>query len=154
MSVYNNKKHLKTAWVSRGSQTIIKKPWGHEETWTGFNGVHGKILFIDKEKKTSLKFNKMKTEVLLLRKGSVEVLFGNECSLDDSVGNPLQTEILQPGDALLVQSCSPYRIIALEDSEIIEIGNHLSDSPVRVLDDYGRESEGIDDLLEAISEYT
>ena len=96
----------------------------------------------------------MKTEVLLLRKGSIEVLFGNEVSMDDPVGYPLQTETLQPGDALLVQSCCPYRIIALKDSEIIEIGNHISDQPIRVKDDYGRESEGIDNLLEAISEHT
>ena len=154
MSTYKSKKHLKTAWVSRASKTIVKKPWGREEVWSGFNGIHGKILFIDKEKKTSLKFNKAKTEVLLLRKGSVEVLFGNECSFDDPVCNPLQTEILHPGDALLVQSCSPYRIIALEDSEIIEIGNHFSDHPIRVLDDYGRESENIEHFLEAISEYS
>ena len=61
---------------------------------------------------------------------------------------------MEPGDALLVQSGCPYRIIALEDSEIIEIGNHSGDKPVRVVDDHGRESEDIEDLLEAISEYT
>ena len=141
MSTYKSKKHLKTAWVARSSQLTTQKPWGHEESWSGFNGIHGKILFIDKDKKTSLKFNKMKTEVLLLRKGSVEVLFGNEISLDDPVGYPIKTEILQPGDALLVQSCCPYRIIALENSELIEIGNHLSDHPVRIDDDYGRAIE-------------
>ena len=154
MSTYKDRKHIKTGWISRSSQTETKKPWGREETWVGFNGIHGKILFIDKDKKTSLKFNKMKSEVLLLRSGSVEVLFGNECSFEDPVGNPLQTGILKPGDAFLVQSYSPYRIIALEDSEIIEIGNHISDNPVRVKDDYGRESENIEDLLEAISEHS
>ena len=30
------------------------------------------------------------------------------------------------------------RISAIEDCEIIEIGDHLSDNPVRIEDDYGR----------------
>ena len=149
---YKNKKHLKTAWVTRSSQSITQKPWGHEESWSGFDGIHGKILFIDEGKKTSLKFNKMKSEVLLLRKGSVQVIFGNECSFSDSVGNPFESAILLPGDALLVQSCSPYRIIALKDSKIIEIGNHMSDPSIRVVDDYGRESEDITDLLDAVGD--
>ena len=151
---YSSKKHLKSAWVTRGKDAIITKPWGTEKIWSGFNGVHGKILSVTKGKKTSLKFHKIKTEVLYLMHGKVEVLFGNESSFIDPVGNPLQTEILQPGDALLVQSCCPYRIVALEDSEIIEIGNHNSDRPVRVLDDYDRASDGVEDLLEAISEHT
>ena len=154
MTTYSSKKHLKTAWVARNSQQATEKPWGREESWSGFNGIHGKLLFIDKGKQTSLKFNNLKVEVLLLKKGKIEVLFGNESSFKDPIANPLQTEILKPGDALLVQSCCPYRIIALENSEIIEIGNHNSDKPVRVLDDYGRESENIEDLLEAISEPT
>jgi mannose-6-phosphate isomerase-like protein (cupin superfamily) len=154
MTAYNSKKHLKTAWVARNSQQTTEKPWGHEESWSGFNGIHGKILFIDKGKKTSLKFNNLKVEVLLLKKGKIEAHFGNESSFIDPVANPMKKEILNPGDALLVQSCSPYRIIALENSEIIEIGNHNADKPIRVLDDYGRESEDIEDLLEAISEYT
>jgi hypothetical protein len=154
MTAYNSKKHLKTAWVARNSQQTIKKPWGHEESWSGFDGIHGKLLFIDKDKKTSLKFNNLKVEVLLLKKGKIKVLFGNESSFIDPIANPLETEILYPGDALLVQSCSPYRIIALENSEIIEIGNHNADKPIRVLDEYGRESEDIEDLLEAISAHT
>ena len=154
MTVHNSKKHLKSAWVTRGKDAVVTKPWGTEKIWSGFNGVHGKILSVNKGKKTSLKFHKLKTEVLYLTSGKVEVLFGNESAFSDPIVNPLQTEILHPGDALLVQSACPYRIIAIEDSEIIEIGNHSSDKPVRVLDDYNRESEGIEEMLEAISEHT
>ena len=151
---YSSRKHLKTAWITRSRDLVTTKPWGKEKAWSGFGGVHGKILSVDKGKRTSLKFHKLKTEVLYLTSGKIEVLFGNECAFSDPVANPLKVEILEPGDALLVQSCCPYRIIALEDSEIIEIGNHSGDKPVRVVDDHGRESEDIEDLLEAISEYT
>ena len=154
MTRYNTKKHLKTAWITRGKDEIVVKPWGTEKVWSGFNGVHGKLLFIDKGKKTSLKFHKIKTEVLFLKTGKVQVIFGNESTFTDNIANPLQKEILLPGDALLVQSGCPYRIIALENSEIIEIGNYNSDKPVRVLDDYGRESDDVENLLEVISEHT
>jgi mannose-6-phosphate isomerase-like protein (cupin superfamily) len=151
MTTYSTKKHLKSAWITRRKDVIVAKPWGTEEIWSGFGGVHGKILSVSKGGRTSLKYHKLKTEVLYLMSGKIEVLFGNESSFIDPVVNPLETEILYPGDALLVQSDCPYRIIALEDSEIIEIGNHSSDKPVRVLDDYGRESEGIESILESIS---
>tara|TARA_R110001583_G_scaffold31043_2_gene106527 strand:+ start:12414 stop:12875 length:462 start_codon:yes stop_codon:yes gene_type:complete len=151
---YNSKKHLKTAWITRGKDEIVTKPWGTEKVWSGFGGIHGKILTVCKGKRTSLKFHKVKSEVLYLTTGKIKALFGNEASFSDPVANPLQTKILQPGDALLVQSDCPYRLIALEDSEIIEIGNYSSDKPIRVLDDYERESEDIKDLLEAISEHT
>ena len=152
MTTNDFKKHKKSAWVSRGKSGIVEKPWGFEKIWTGFNGIHGKILFVEKGKKTSLKYHKIKAEVLYLTKGSIEVVFGNESSLTDPIVNPLETEILFPGDTLLVQSSCPYRIIALEDSEIIEIGNHSSDKPIRVLDEYGRESDNAENLVEAIKD--
>ena len=154
MTEFDGKKHLKSAWVVKAKDNIVEKPWGQEKAWSGFNGVHGKIVCVKKGERTSLKFHKLKTEVLYVTKGSVEVLFGTEASFTDPVANPLKTDTLYPGDALLVQSDCPYRIIALEDTEIIEIGNHSSDKPVRVLDDYGRESDGIENLLEVISEHT
>ena len=154
MTKYESKKHLKSAWVSREKGNYEDKPWGKEKTWAGFSGVHGKLLYIDKDKKTSLKFHNQKSEVLFLKAGKVKVIFGNESAFVDPVANPLQTEILEPGDALLVQSSCPYRIIALENSEIIEIGNHSSDKPIRVADEYGRESENVEDLARIISEHT
>jgi mannose-6-phosphate isomerase-like protein (cupin superfamily) len=153
MTIHNSKKHLKSAWVTRGKDCTITKPWGTEKAWSGFNGVHGKILFISKGKRTSLKYHKLKTEVLYLTSGNIKVLFGNESSFEDPVANPLQEAILHPGDALLVQSCCPYRIIGLENSEIIEIGNYNSDKPIRVLDDYDRASEDIENLIEAVKEH-
>ena len=63
MTTYSSKKHLKTAWVARKSQQTTEKPWGYEESWSGFNGIHGKILFIDKGK-IGLKVTSVKTVTL------------------------------------------------------------------------------------------
>jgi hypothetical protein len=151
---HKSKKHLKSSWVSKKGMTITDKPWGTEKSWGGFSGIHGKFLFIKKNKRTSLKFNKLKTEVLILRVGKIEVIFGNEASLTDSIENPLETSVMDAGDTLFVQSCCPYRITALEDSEIIEIGDHIGEKSIRIIDDFGRESNDIDNFVEVLSEHT
>ena len=88
---YESKKHLKSAWVSRSKDNYEDKPWGKEKTWTGFSGVHGKLLYIDSGKKTSLKFHSQKSEVLFLKAGKIKVIFGNESSFTDPVACPFAT---------------------------------------------------------------
>ena len=128
---------FKTAWVSKGS-SVHEKPWGYETRWTGFSGIHGKTLFMRAGCRTSLKYNSRKTEVLMLRSGEAEVTFGNENTIENPDLYPYRTEALSPGESLLVQSCCPYRIKAITDCEIFEIGDNSQDTPVRISDDYGR----------------
>ena len=135
----SSKKHVKSSWISRHDQSqTVEKPWGHETTWSGFKGVHGKTLFIKAGMRTSFKYHQLKTEVLFLRSGKATVLYGTECSLSDPKGHPLKTDTLGEGDSLNVQSGCPYRISAVSDCEIIEIGDNLSNSPIRVEDDFDR----------------
>ena len=137
--MYTSKKHVKSAWVSCSSKTKTKKPWGWESSWTGFHGIHGKTFFIESGKRTSFKFHQLKSEVLFLRSGRAEAVFGDELSMSDPVGHPFTVKIIKAGDSLLVQSGCPYRIKAIEDCEFIEIGNNSADTPIRIEDDYGRE---------------
>ena len=130
-------KHVKTAWIHRGS-TKKEMPWGIEVSWSAFTGMHGKTLFIDKGKRTSLKYHKLKSEVLYIMKGEAEVTYGSELSLEGVVDHELKIDILKEGDTLNIQSGCPYRVKAITDCEIIEVGNHASDSPIRIEDDYGR----------------
>lgn len=131
-------KHAKSSWISSNSPIPVQKPWGYEYTWAGFSGIHGKTLLIKKGHRTSFKYHRLKTEVLFFQKGQAEVTFGDEFSLGDPVGHPMETKIIQEGSSLMVQSNCPYRIRAITDCEIIEIGNNSSDRPVRIEDDYGR----------------
>ena len=128
---------FKTAWVSKGS-SVYEKPWGYETRWTGFSGIHGKTLFMREGSRTSLKYNSRKTEVLMLRSGEAEVTFGNENTVENPDLYPYRTESLSSGESLLVQSGCPYRIKAITDCEIFEIGDNAQDTPIRISDDYGR----------------
>jgi mannose-6-phosphate isomerase-like protein (cupin superfamily) len=134
----NSYSDIKSAWVSKSKKGRQDKPWGYENFWSGFSGVHGKTVFIKAAHRSSLKFNKVKTEVLYIMSGKARVTYGNERSLSDPIQNPMIEDILDVGDSLLVQSGCPYRIEAIEDCLIIEIGNCSSDKPVRIEDDYGR----------------
>ena len=131
---------VKTAWVAR-AWSKKEKPWGHELVWSSFTSGHGKLLFISKGHRTSLKFNHQKNESLLVMSGKLKVTFGDELSLASPDTHPLKTEILETGGCLHVQSGCPYRLEALVSSEVIEIGNFLNDQPVRIEDDYGRETK-------------
>ena len=131
---------IKTAWGAKNS-TTTEKPWGRELAWSSFTSGHGKLLSINKGHRTSLKFNRQKNESLLVMKGRLSVTFGDELSLEYPDTHPLKTEILDAGGCLHVQSGCPYRLEALEDSEVVEIGNFLNDTPVRLEDDYGRETK-------------
>ena len=42
---------------------------------------------------------------------------------------------------MIIQAGSPYRIEALEETQMIEIGNRRSDRVIRLLDDYGRDMQ-------------
>ena len=138
MSSYKIAKHVKSAWISTSNRSETKKPWGKEISWAGFQGVHGKTLFIKAGKRTSFKYHRLKNEVLFLRSGKAEILFGDELSMSDPIGHPMTVKIMNAGDSLLVQSCCPYRISALDNCEFVEIGNNSSDKPIRIADDYGR----------------
>ena len=128
---------VKTAWVSK-SWIKKEKPWGQEMSWSSFTAGHGKLLLINSGHRTSLKFNPQKCESLFVLDGKLKVTFGDELTLKYPTTHPMKTEVLESGACLHVQSGCPYRLEALEDSHVIEIGNFINDVPVRIEDDYGR----------------
>lgn len=131
------KKHIKTAWVSQSHR--ITKPWGHEIVWSALAGIGGKILFMTQGHRNSLKLNALKDECLFVLEGEVECEYGNELTLYDPVWNPLTKQRLEFGEHINIQSGCPYRITAITDAQIIEIGNsNLDRDIIRIEDDYGR----------------
>ena len=134
--MFMSKKHAKTAWVAQSSTEEM--PWGSEVRWSGFNGLHGKLISFAKGKRTSYKFNQLKNESLFVLAGKVRFSFGNEHHLENPELNPMKKVIGLPGSVLHIQSGCPYRVTALEDSVIIEIGDHLNSPIVRLEDDYDR----------------
>ena len=126
----------KQAWVS--TSRVEKNPWGESRVWDATNGTHGKIISIKEGGRTSFKYHKLKNEVFMVLGGTVRVDFGSSSSLLKPEKHPIQSRILREGDVLHVLSECPYRLTALEDCKIIEVGDRHDNDPVRLEDDYGR----------------
>jgi hypothetical protein len=80
----------------------------------------------------------VKNEVFYVMSGSVRVTYGDSKTLKNSEKHPYQTKVLKSTDVMHVQSECPYRLEALEDAVIVEIGDRVDDHPVMLEDDYGR----------------
>lgn len=126
----------KSAWCSGSKRE--EKPWGEIRTWTALPGIHGRLIVIHKDHRTSLKYHKLKDEVFYVVDGIVKVTYGNEKTLQKPDKHPYENKILKAGDTLVVQSECPYRIYAVEDATLLEVGNREQDQPIILEDDYGR----------------
>jgi mannose-6-phosphate isomerase-like protein (cupin superfamily) len=128
----------KQAWTS--TSRVEENPWGESRIWDATSGTHGKIISIMEGHRTSLKYHKIKNEVFMVLSGVVRVDFGSSETLRKPEKYPMQSRILREGDVLHVLSECPYRLTALEDCRIIEVGDKHDNEPVRIEDDYGRKS--------------
>tara|TARA_Y100000296_G_scaffold83438_2_gene114314 strand:+ start:2879 stop:3328 length:450 start_codon:yes stop_codon:yes gene_type:complete len=132
-----DKKHAKTAWPSQSSKA--EKPWGYEIRWGALQGIGGKLLYINKGCRNSLKLNRLKNECLFVLEGEVEFEYGSELTMSNPEVYPFKKKKLSFGEHMNVQSGCPYRITALSDAQLIEIGSsHMDTDIVRIEDDYGR----------------
>jgi len=120
----------KTIWTS--STTNVEKKWGFEQVLGSLSTITAKVLYLDAGKSTSLKYYKNKSEVLFLRKGKINLEYDSEKYHWMPECRELKQKVLIEGDIIYVQSMCPYKITAVSDSEIIEIGDNRHDSPVKI----------------------
>lgn len=129
----------KQAWITKSSEE--SKPWGETRVWHTMSSLHGKLIHIRKGERTSLKYHTIKSEVFFILKGQVRATYGSSKTLRDPEKHPYETRVLGQFDVLHVQSECPYRLEALDDCQIIEVGDRADNEPVRIEDDYGREKK-------------
>ena len=126
----------KTAWIS--NSRFESKPWGDTHVWQSHSNIHGKVITLHAGNRTSLKYHKLKNEVFYVFSGTVRVMYGDSKTLNKPEKHPYHTKIIKATDVLHIQSECPYRLEALEDAVIVEIGDRIEDNPVILEDDYGR----------------
>jgi mannose-6-phosphate isomerase-like protein (cupin superfamily) len=126
----------KQAWSAKSVEE--SKPWGETRVWHAMSNLHGKLIHIRAGERTSLKYHSIKSEVFFVLSGRVRAIYGNSKTLVSPEKNPYEVRILEPFDVLHVQSECPYRLEALEDCKIIEVGDRADSTPVLLEDDYGR----------------
>jgi quercetin dioxygenase-like cupin family protein len=108
----------------------IDKPWGHELVWAETSRYVGKVLAIRAGERLSLQFHRVKDESILIARGVMD--------LEVEEGGEMVTRRMRQGDTYHIAPTRKHRMIAVEDTEVIEVSTPELDDVVRLEDKYGR----------------
>lgn len=125
-------------WKSKTS--VEKKPWGKIINISTPFGMSGKIIHLRKNQRNSLKYYKHLNQALYCFSGKILVMAPKEKEFGDIINKDLgATFEIVPGELILIQSENPYRLVAIEDSVLVEVLlGRTSGHSIMLDDDYGR----------------
>jgi len=102
---------------------IVPKGWGRE-VWIANNNLYcGKILEIQKGKRCSLHYHKIKNETFFLRSGRMLVRVKEQAG-----GDVVEEFEMAAGECMDVPSGLIHQMVALEDCELYEFSTQHFDS--------------------------
>lgn len=88
----------------------------------------GKLLFIEKNKRCSWHYHKLKDETFYLQSGLISLYYG----YDDDIGKA-EFLVLEPGDKFHVPVGLKHQMVALQDSELFEFSTqHFDSDSIRI----------------------
>jgi quercetin dioxygenase-like cupin family protein len=111
--------------------TRVDKPWGHELIWAKTDRYVGKILHIKAGEALSLQYHRVKDETVMVLTGKLRFEHFAE-------GETPQTIELGPREPFHVTPGMRHRMIAVEDTDVLEVSTTELDDVVRLEDRYGR----------------
>lgn len=109
----------------------VTKPWGHELIWAKTDRYVGKILHVRANEALSLQYHRVKDETIMVLSG--RLLF--ECFAE---GEEPSTRELEPGKPFHITPGLRHRMIAIDDTDVLEVSTPELDDVVRLDDLYGR----------------
>jgi mannose-6-phosphate isomerase len=119
-------------WVTRARH--VPKPWGHEVHFASVPGLYcGKTLHIGAWHALSLQLHEHEDETIAVYAGRLKLEIGPTPADLDHIE-------LQPGDTVHIPVGTVHRLIAVEDSIVLEASTPELDDVVRFEDRYGRGS--------------
>ena len=112
----------------------VDKPWGHELIWADTDLYVGKVLHVKAGEALSLQYHRQKDETVYVLSGRVRFQIGP--SADE-----LEDQVLGAGEAVRLRPLTVHRMVAIEESDLLEASTpHLQDL-VRLEDRYGRSAD-------------
>ena len=109
----------------------VAKPWGHELIWAKTGRYVGKILHVRAGEALSLQYHRVKDETIMVLAGRLKF----EHFAD---GEAPRARELGPGEPFHVTPGLRHRMIAIEDTDVLEVSTPELDDVVRLEDRYGR----------------
>ncbi len=111
--------------------TRVDKPWGHELIWAKTERYVGKILHINAGEALSLQYHRQKDETIMVLTGKLRFEHFAE-------GEEPKTTELGPREPFHVTPGLRHRMIAIVDTDVLEVSTTELDDVVRLEDRYGR----------------
>ncbi|MFT3699425.1 MAG: hypothetical protein QM831_40125 [Kofleriaceae bacterium] len=110
---------------------VVDKPWGHELIWAHTDRYVGKILHIKQGESLSLQYHRQKDETIMVLRGKLQFVSYRD-------GETPNTRELPPLEPFHITPELRHRMIALEDTDVVEVSTPELDDVVRLEDKYGR----------------
>ena len=110
---------------------VVDKPWGNELIWAVTDRYVGKILHIKQGEALSLQYHRVKDETIMVLTGRLKLEHFAE-------GQPPQVTELGPREPFHITPGLRHRMIALVDTDVLEVSTTELDDVVRLEDRYGR----------------
>ncbi len=111
--------------------TKVDKPWGHELIWAKTDRYVGKILHIKAGEALSLQYHRQKDETIMVLTGKLR--FEHFAEAEEP-----RTIELGPREPFHVTPGLRHRMIAVVDTDVVEVSTTELDDVVRLEDRYGR----------------
>ena len=119
---------------------IIDKPWGHELIWARTDRYVGKILHVRAGEALSLQYHRVKDETIMVLAGRLRLEFFVE-------GAEPSSHELGPREPFHIVPELRHRMIAIEDTDVLEVSTPELEDVVRLEDRYGRSAPAVTPLF-------
>src|SRR5258706_2972111 len=106
----------------------VEKPCGYELIWAHTDRYVGKILHIKKDESLSYQYHVVKDETIRLLSGILD--------MDIEIDGKVDKLTLKPGESLHITPGMKHRMIAVENSEVLQVSTPELDDVVRLEDRY------------------
>jgi mannose-6-phosphate isomerase len=113
------------------SNVVVDKPWGHELIWAKTDRYVGKILHIKAGEALSLQYHRVKDETIMVLSGRMQLVYFAD-------GEQPKSRELGPREPFHVTPGLRHRMIAIEDTDVLEVSTTEIEDVVRLEDRYGR----------------
>ena len=110
---------------------IVPKPWGHELIWAKTERYVGKVLHVRAGEALSLQYHRVKDETIMVLAGRLSFEYYAD-------GETPKTRELAPGEPFHITPGLRHRMVAIEDTQVLEVSTPELDDVVRLEDRYGR----------------
>lgn len=115
-------------------QRRIDKPWGWEIIWADNDSYTGKMLHVYAGKRLSLQYHDSKIETQCL-------LSGRAILMVEGVDGSMHELSMEIGKGYTLQPYQAHRLLALDDSDIVEVSTAEMGTTIRLEDDFLRGDE-------------